>query len=150
MLSRSPSRTTSRTTTNHIQYLFLINKNMLLRAIELYRHSFFMAKNKTYNFLHSGYENRDFSPLPQKHRIWPLPIKIECLKSQFTILGFASEGNLCDLSHSLFFWPWVVIYNFLRQWKNTRIFESRRGRKIRAFWPLTIKSIYIIYKSFVR
>ena len=40
----------------------------------------------------------------EKNNIQPLAIKKECPKSQFTILGFASEGNL-----SLFFSPCVVM-----------------------------------------
>ena len=49
-----------------------------------------------------GQGNRDFSLLPQKNFIRPLSINKECPKSQFTILGFASEGNLRAI--------WAIIY----------------------------------------
>ena len=45
---------------------------------------------------------RVFSSLTKKNRIRPLSINKECAKSQFTILGFAYEGNLRAI--------WAIIY----------------------------------------
>ena len=65
----------------------------------------FVAMGKNILFLDSGQKARIswplrvrqrhvFSPQPQKNRIRPSAIKKEGPKSQFTILGFASKGNL--------------------------------------------------------
>ena len=73
----------------------------------------FLAADKKIFFLDSshesticwplrGQENRNFSLLPQKNFIRPLFINKECPKSQFTILGFTSEGNLRAI--------WAIIY----------------------------------------
>ena len=45
---------------------------------------------------------RNFSLQPQKNFIRPSAINKECPKSQFTTLGFASEGNLRAI--------WAIIY----------------------------------------
>ena len=50
-------------------------------------------------FLVSGQKARIFSPLTEKSRKGPLLVNKECPKSQFTILGYTSEGNLCAI------WP---------------------------------------------
>ena len=47
-------------------------------------------------------QRRVFLPLTEKNNIQPLAIKKECPKSQFTILGFASEGNLRAI--------WAILY----------------------------------------
>ena len=74
-------------------------------------HSFFIAKGCILFFSDSGkktrlWEVRAFSPqtkpLTEKNNIQPLAIKKECPESQFTILGFASEGNLRAI--------WAILY----------------------------------------
>ena len=90
----------------HIRFFYVSDeKTNLCRPCSGGKIRAFKPLTTKQNFLVSGqkarisrpvldWKRRVFSPLTKKNRIRPLSINKECPKSQFTIFGFASEGNL--------------------------------------------------------
>ena len=87
-------------------------------------------------------KRRVFSPLTKKNRIRPSSISKECPKSQFTILGFASEGNLRAI--------WAILYF---SGHGLEIYYSLLGSQKKKckddFFPLAKKTRVLIYKKII-